>query len=462
MQAGAAEAGAGRPAGARAPRRSVCLPGPARGAAAPATVATSGACGRPGDAGDRRLVARTAGGHHPLLQPARRAAAAPVCGAGGAEGRPRRRPQDCRAAGSRRTYRGAGPPRAVQRRGGARSGAPHGRRTPGDGKKTPHITATIRRLIADDTGGHPTRAFKWCRTTPAKIAAALGTVGIQVGASTVRRLLTGLMGYSLRVNHKKIESGHRNPPKPKVRDAQFHYISDLRQWYRRQGWPSISVDTKKKELVGNFKNNGRAWKSAPVAVYDHDFPSDAQGKMVPYGVYDPEANRAFVNLGTSGDTPAFAVDSIAHWWQAYGQAHYPQAADLLILADSGGANSSHSRVWKYRLKKQLCDAHGLTVTVCHYPPGASKWNPIEHRLFSEITKRWAGEPLVSQDRTLHFIRTTTTQTGLRVTARLDRSTYATGETVSQVDMDAVTLALSPHDTLPDWNYTLHPWPTAEM
>lgn len=283
-----------------------------------------------------------------------------------------------------------------------------------------------------------------------------------MGTSTVRRLLTELLGYSLRVNHKKVEAGHRKPPKPKVRDAQFHYIDDLRQGYIRQGLPSISVDTKKKELIGNFKNNGRAWKPEPIKVYDHDFPSDAKGKMVPYGIYDPQANHGFVNVGTSADTPALAVDSIEHWWQEYGQTHYPQATELLILADSGGANSYRSRVWKHRLKKQLCDAHGLTVTVCHYPPGASKWNPIDHRLFSQISKRWAGEPLVSFKTALHYLRTTTTNTNLRVAARLERRKYRTGETVSQSDMDLLTISLSPHDTLPDWNYTLYPWPTEEM
>ena len=186
-------------------------------------------------------------------------------------------------------------------------------------KKTPHIIATIQRLITHDTGGHPTRGLRWCRTTPAKVADALRQVGIQVGASTVRRLLTGLLGYSLRVNHKKVESGNRNPPKPKVRDAQFHYLNDLRTWYGRQGLPCISVDTKKKELIGNFKNNGRAWKPEPIKVYDHDFPSDAQGKIVPYGIYDTQANHGFVNVATSGDTPALAVDSIEPWWKEYCQ-----------------------------------------------------------------------------------------------------------------------------------------------
>jgi hypothetical protein len=283
-----------------------------------------------------------------------------------------------------------------------------------------------------------------------------------VSPSTVRRLLTGLLGFCLRANHKKVESGHRNPPKPKVRDQQFHYLGELREAYGRQGRPIISVDTKKKELIGPFKNNGRAWTAAPIPVYDHDFPSDAEGKIVPYGVYDTQANHAFVNVGTSAETPALAVDSIAQWWQQYGQPSYADATDLLILADCGGANSCHSWRWKYHLKKQLCDTYGLTVTVCHYPPGASKWNPIEHRVFSEITKRWAGEPLVSLKAVLHHIRTTTTETGLRLAARLERRKYTAGEQIPKSEVEALRTALSPHEILPDWNYTLYPWPTEEM
>jgi hypothetical protein len=302
--------------------------------------------------------------------------------------------------------------------------------------------------------------LKWCRTTPAKIAQALRPAGIQVGASTVRRLLKQLLGYSLRVNHKKVEAGTRTPPKPQERDRQFHYLCRQRAAFARRGWPIISVDTKKKDLIGLFKNGGRAWKKAPMPVYDHDFPSDADGRMVPFGIYDTQANRGFVCVGTSTDTPAFAVDAIERWWREEGERRYPLATELLILADCGGANGHRSRVWKYRLKQQLCDAHGLTVTVCHYPPGASKWNPIEHRLFSEISKNWAGEPLVSFDTALHYMRTTKTASGLRVRARLVRKKYPIGEKIPQAAMD--NLAVSPHQTLPDWNYTLFPWPAVEM
>ena len=317
----------------------------------------------------------------------------------------------------------------------------------------------IQRLLANDTRGDPMCPLKWCRTTPAKVAQELRKAAVQVGASTVRRQLKKL-GYSLRVNHKKVESGVKNPPKPRERDRQFDYISDQRESFARQGHPIISVDTKKKDLIGNFKNGGCAWKEKPIPVYDHDFPSDAVGRMAPYGIYDTQANHGFVCVGMSADTPAVAVDSIERWWMEDGDERYRHAAELLILADCGGGNGHRSRVWKYRIQKQLCDTHGLTVTVCHYPPGASKWNPIEHRLFSEISKNWAGRPLVSFRKALHFMRTTKTESGLRVKARLVRKKYQTGEKVPQADMDA--LCLCRHETLPAWNYTLYPWPSSDM
>ena len=208
----------------------------------------------------------------------------------------------------------------------------------------------------------------------------------------------------------------------------------------------------------SLKNEGSAWRTAPIPVKDHDYPSDAVGRMVPFGIYDTQANHGFVCVGTAGDTPAFAVDSIECWWLEEGWARYPHATELLILADCGGSNSNRSRVWKYRLQKQLCDVYDLNVTVCHYPPGASKWNPIEHRLFSEISKNWAGEPLVRFQTALHYIRTTKTNSGLQVDARFVRKKYPTGEQVPQQEMEA--LALTSHDTLPAWNYSLAP--SAEM
>ncbi len=290
--------------------------------------------------------------------------------------------------------------------------------------------------------------MRWTRKTPDKIAELLQQAGIPVSASTVARLLHQ-MHYSLRVNHKKLATD--SSP---YRNQQFDYISSLRDRFHRQGLPIISVDTKKRELVGNFKNPGVKWDRLPVLVNDHDFRSDAIGVAIPYGIYDLLANRGSVFVGVSHDTPCFAAHSIAGWWYREGAARYARARKLLILADTGGSNGCRCWAWKTNLQFQLCNPFGLTVTVTHYPTGASKWNPIEHRLFSEISKNWAGEPLVSYHKILNFLRTTNTQTGLVVTAYLDRIRYETGATV---DPNLIRqLRLKPHKTLPDWNYTLAP------
>ena len=243
-----------------------------------------------------------------------------------------------------------------------------------------------------ETAGDPISGLKWTRKTTRKIAAELNSIGIQVSSNTVARLLKN-MEYSLRVNHKSIECGNKNPPDPADRDYQFKYIEKKRKQYAKAGNPVISVDTKKKELIGNFKNAGSSWEKEPVLVKDHDFPSDAAGKAIPYGIYDTQRNRGTVFLGTTHDTPAFAVDSIESWWNTEGKNQYPRSDKLLILADCGGSNSARSRVWKYRLQKSLCDNYGLTVSVCHYPPGSSKWNPIEHRLFLRFQRTGLGNHL---------------------------------------------------------------------
>jgi hypothetical protein len=262
------------------------------------------------------------------------------------------------------------------------------------------------------------------------------------------------MGYSLRVNHKIIESGNKNPPPQRVRNQQFQYICRKRKEFSGRNNPIISVDTKKKELIGSFKNGGMSWEQKPWRVNDHDFRSDADGLLVPYGIFDTEANHGFVVCGTVRETPAFAVDSIALWWDSYGRHIYNQATELLILADCGGGNSARARAWKFHLQKRLCDTYRIAVTVCHYPPGASKWNPIEHRLFSEISKNWAGRPLDSYETATHYIRTTDTSSGLRVRARLHRKNYKTGERIGDAEFNQ--LLLTPHETLPKWNYTLTP------
>jgi len=306
----------------------------------------------------------------------------------------------------------------------------------------------IEFLLDHDTAGDPITGMKWSRRTTAKIAMALGDFGIAVSPNTVARLLHR-MGYSLRVNHKELPTSS-SPD----RNDQFLYIGDLRDRFRRQGHPIISVDTKKRELVGRFNNPGTRWDLTPILVNDHDFRSDATGVAIPYGIYDLLANRGSVAVGVSHDTPAFAVHSIAHWWRQEGIGRYPRSRQLLILGDAGGSNSARTRAWKTELQSQLADSLGLILTVAHYPSGASKWNPIEDRLFSEISKNWAGEPLTSYQKILNFIRSTRTQTGLSVSAHLDRRHYPTG--VEPTHSQLQSLRLKPHQDLPKWNYTISP------
>lgn len=295
--------------------------------------------------------------------------------------------------------------------------------------------------------------LKWTRKSTVKIAEQLQLLDISVCPNTVSRLLYA-MGYSLRVNHKTLESGNKNPPPRPVRNRQFLYICQQREKFSRRHSPIISIDTKKKELIGCFKNSGVSWQQEPWLVKDHDFRSDAAGRLIPYGIYDTEANHGFVVCGTQCETPAFAVDSIVLWWESYGSRVYDGATELLILADCGGANSARGRAWKFHLQKRFCDLYRIAVTICHYPPGASKWNPIEHRLFSEISKNWAGRPLDSYETATHYIRTTTTSSGLRIRARLHRRNYERGERIPNAEFKQ--LCLQPHKTLPTWNYTLTP------
>lgn len=262
------------------------------------------------------------------------------------------------------------------------------------------------------------------------------------------------LGFNLRVNVKKKESGNRKPVDPDKRNAQFEHISRQRKRFERNGAPIISVDAKKKELIGNFHHGGRSWTREPLEVYDHDFRSDAKAIAVPYGVYDLQENLGTVFVGQSADTPEFAVECVARWRQQEGCENYPQASELLILADSGGSNGYRARAWKHHLQEQLCNPYGLTVHVCHYPPGASKWNPIEHRLFSEISKNWAGQPLDSFQTALNYIRTTQTQSGLVVNAAFIRKKYEKGQTVSKKQM--AEIALVPGSILPPWNYIIAP------
>ncbi|MGH8731171.1 MAG: ISAzo13 family transposase [Burkholderiales bacterium] len=308
--------------------------------------------------------------------------------------------------------------------------------------------------MKEDVAGDPISGLRWTRSTTGKIARQLLCMGIQVSASTVGRLLAK-MNFSLKTNRKNIESGfQRKPGHHARRNRQFRVINTKRRKFASADLPIISVDGKKRELVGNFKNNGKTWQREPQEVNDHDFPCDAEGVALPYGIYDVRRNTGMVVLGTTRETPAFAVDAIARWWRSSGRRHYPGADELLILADSGGANSSRSRVWKCDLQQKLCNRHGLRVTVCHYPPGASKWNPIEHRLFSEISKNWQGVPLQTYETALNYISTTKTRAGLKVTATLNAKTYQTGERVTDEEMEL--LKIRTHRTLPEWSYTITP------
>ena len=292
-------------------------------------------------------------------------------------------------------------------------------------------------------------AQKWVRSSLRMLSVKLESAGHAVSVPTLARLLRKL-DYSLHVNAKKNEASSNHPD----REQQFDYIAVQRTVFTAAGLPILSVDTKKKELVGNFKNAGQVWSRQPTAVNVHDYPHDALGRAVPYGVYDVTNNRGFIWVGTSGDTPAFAADAISAWWQTEGEDKFPGAEHLLLLADAGGSNSCQTRAWKERLQVQICDRFGLTVTVCHYPTGCSKWNPIEHRLFSQISRNWAGVPLRTWDTLLAFIRGTTTSSGLVVQAEFQPGNYPTGVTVSDAEMQA--LNIEHHAVCPIWNYTIRP------
>lgn len=302
--------------------------------------------------------------------------------------------------------------------------------------------------MANDTAGDPMTGVKWTRRTTEKIADELQACGIEVCANTVAKLLKDL-DYRLRVNHKKLKRAS-----PADRDAQFNYIATQRKTFAAAGVPIISIDAKKRELVGNFKNQGTTWSQTPTLVNDHDFPSDAKGVALPYGIYDVGANHGYLFIGTTHDTADFAVDNVVRWWNYHGKRRYRGTRELLILADGGGSNGARARAWKLGLQERLCDRHGLTVTVCHYPTAASKWNPIEHRLFSEVSKNWAGRPLDSYETILNYASTTRTSTGLRVNAYLVNTDYPTGVKVS--DQAMKQLHLRPHETQPTRNYTLSP------
>ncbi|MCL5996799.1 MAG: ISAzo13 family transposase [Chloroflexi bacterium] len=302
-------------------------------------------------------------------------------------------------------------------------------------------------LLEDETAGDPVRGTKWTRKTLDKLAAGLKRRKFRIGRETVRRLLRRLK-YAPRANRKRLSQ-----KQDADRDRQMRYIARIRHAYERAGKPVISVDTKKKELIGNFRNAGCTWRQAPLEVLSTDFPSDAQGKAIPYGIYDVAHNAGFVVIGTSHETAAFAVHAIRRWWRHDGRRLFPNQVELLILADGGGANSYRSGLWKWALQ-HFADESGLTLRVMHYPTSASKWNLIEHRLFSYISGNWAGHPLTSYETVLKFIRTTKTAQGLCCKAYLDATDYATDLKVTPEQKANINLIS--HKVLPKWNYTIKP------
>jgi len=342
---------------------------------------------------------------------------------------------------------------------GAAALAPGRIRRPGGGRKrTVDQDATLmtdlEKLIEPTTRGDPESPLRWTCKSVRRLAAEVTRQGHRTSHRMVAALLQQL-GYSLQANRKTIE-GTRHPD----RNAQFEHINARVRADLRQGEPAISVDTKKKELVGNFKNAGREWRprGQPQPVQVHDFVQPELGRAIPYGVYDLGANPGWVSVGIDHDTAAFAVASIRRWWQTMGRRAYPRARRLLITADGGGSNGARVRLWKVELQK-LADHLRLPISVCHFPPGTSKWNKIEHRLFSFISQNWRGQPLVSHAVIVNLIAATTTPTGLRVRARLDRTRYPSGLTVSRDALDAVRLR--PDSFHGDWNYTILPTPSAK-
>jgi transposase len=332
----------------------------------------------------------------------------------------------------------------VRRRGGGRKPV---------AENDPGLIVALERLVSEDCRGDLMQVLLWTSKSVRRLAAELREQGHAVHFTTVAALLRSL-GYSLQSNRKTLE-GARHPD----RDAQFRLINERVGAAIAAGEPAISIDTKKKELVGEFKNAGREWRAGgdPVKVSTHDFPSQAIGKAIPYGVYDIASNEGFVNVGITAETAQLAVASIRAWWQDLGSDRYRTARGLQITADCGGGNGNRVRLWKTELQK-LADETGLQVRVCHFPPGTSKWNKIEHRLFCHISQNWRGRPLISYQVIINSIAATTTSAGLKVFARLDERDYPKKVEVSDRDLAAVNLTADPFH--PEWNYTISPTPNS--
>jgi hypothetical protein len=313
----------------------------------------------------------------------------------------------------------------------------------------PGVMAALEKLVDPLTRGDPTSPLRWTCKSRAKLAASLNKDRWQVSSTTVGRLLTEL-GYRMQ-SVRKTREGMTHPD----RNAQFEHINAMADDYLQRAQPVISVDTKKKELIGDFKNNGREWQpqNTPEKALVHDFPQDAMGKAIPYGVYDMALNEAWVNVGRDHDTPGFAVASIRRWWSAMGKSRYPDAQALYITADAGGSNGYRARAWKHELQK-FADDTNLQIRVSHFPPGTSKWNKIEHRLFCHITGNWRGKPLRTFETIVDLIGNTRTAAGLRVKAKLDKRKYPLGVVTTNAEMDALSLHLD--DFHGEWNYEIRP------
>jgi hypothetical protein len=311
------------------------------------------------------------------------------------------------------------------------------------------LLAALDKLVDPATRGDPESPLRWTSKSTQKLAEELTRQGHRVSARTVAKLLED-QTYSLQAN-RKVREGSKHPD----RNQQFEHISEQVQEFQRRGQPAISVDAKKKEAIGRMKNAGVEWrpKQAPEEVDDHDFPDPKKGKVTPYGVYDIVTNKGWVNVGTDHDTPAFAVQSIRAWWFHMGKPNYPDAKDLLVTADGGGSNGYRVRAWKTNLQR-LADETGLTISVCHLPPGTSKWNKIEHRMFCYITKNWRARPLESYETVVSLIGATTTKQGLRIKAQLDTASYETGVKVSDKELANVRIAKAAFHG--EWNYTVLP------
>jgi hypothetical protein len=313
----------------------------------------------------------------------------------------------------------------------------------------PALLKDLQDLVDPATRGDPMSPLLWTCKSTRHLAQALATMGYHVSHQTVARLLTE-SGYNLQAN-RKTEEGKDHPD----RNSQFEHINRKVRSFQRRGQPVVSVDTKKKELVGNYKNPGQEWEPGgqPRRVKSKDFPDKVLGKVAPYGVYDQTMNEGWVNVGITHDTADFAVESIRRWWYRMGHQVYLEARELLVTADSGGSNSSRSRLWKVCLQK-LADELGLKIHVCHFPPGTSKWNKIEHRMFCHITENWRGRPLVSHEVVVNLIGSTRTGTGLRIQAELDTTSYETGVKVTNKELEAVRLKKDKFHG--EWNYTILP------